>query len=237
MARPDLRRSDEMRKVKLTTDVNAYAAASVLAEVGKTQVLCVATVEKGVPDFCREKGIGWIRAEYGMLPNANSKRQARDAERARNEQTGEHIGQALRAMTDLHRLDSVTITIDCDVLQADGNPIGAASAGASAALALALQRRQAKGYIRRMPMQGHLAAMTAAICQEEAVLDPSEKEEAEAQAVFTVWMNEDGEILDLYRSKSGRPVTREELKKLISLCKKGTGKLCREQKKITGEWT
>ena len=208
-----------------------------MAELGKTRVLCVATVEKGVPDACREKGTGWIQAEYNVLPTATAKRQPRGSRQAEYDLLSQKLGAALRGVTDLHKMDGVTITLDCDVLQADGDPMGAAIAGSGAALYLALKGRMAEGYLRRMPMGTQIAAVSAGICQGEPVLDPGEKELSQAEAVLTVWMTGQGEILQVYRTGEGRPISKGEMEKLLSLCKKGTGKLCREQKKITGELT
>lgn len=239
MARPDLRRSDEMRKVKIIPDYTMHAEGSVLISVGNTKVLCNATVEENVPPHVKGTGRGWVTAEYSMLPRATNTRSRRDISKlklsGRSAEIQRLIGRSLRAVTDMEALGERQIIIDCDVIQADGGTRCASITGGFVALALACRKLVEDGVIERMPLNGQVAAVSVGIWENEPILDLAYAEDSTAIVDANFVMTEKGEFVEIQGTGEGRPFTREELTKLMSLAKKGTAKLCREQKKIIGE--
>ena len=240
MARPDLRRNDEMRKVKMTPGFCPYAEGSVLIEMGKTRVVCAATVEERVPPHVQGTGRGWVTAEYAMLPRATHTRNARDIGKlklsSRSAEIQRLIGRSLRAVTDLAGLGERTVIVDCDVLQADGGTRCASITGGFVALFLALKGLKEQGLIPAIPLRDTVAAVSAGVYEEEAVLDLCYAEDSRAQVDCNLVMTGSGQLVEIQGTGEERPFSKEELLRLLSLGKKGTGKLCREQKKITGEW-
>ncbi len=238
MARPDLRRNDEMRKVKITTDYTIYAEGSVLIEVGDTRVLCTATVEETTPAFLKDTGLGWVTAEYSMLPRATHTRKKRDIKTlkldGRSSEIQRLIGRALRAVVDRKALGERQIIIDCDVLQADGGTRCASITGGYVALYLACKKLLDTGVIERMPLTDAVSAVSVGIFEDEAVLDLNYAEDSRAIADCNVVMTGSGDFVEIQGTGEGRPFTREELTKLLSLGKKGTAKLCRAQRKALG---
>lgn len=239
MARPDLRRSDEMRKVKIIPDYTMHAEGSVLISVGNTKVLCNATVEENVPPHVKGTGRGWVTAEYSMLPRATNTRSRRDISKlklsGRSAEIQRLIGRSLRAVTDMEALGERQIIIDCDVIQADGGTRCASITGGFVALALACRKLVENGVIERMPLNGQVAAVSVGIWEDEPILDLAYAEDSTAIVDANFVMTEKGEFVEIQGTGEGRPFTREELTKLMSLAKKGTAKLCREQRKIIGE--
>ncbi len=239
MARPDLRRSDEMRKVKIIPDYTMHAEGSVLISVGNTKVLCNATVEENVPPHVKGTGRGWVTAEYSMLPRATNTRSRRDISKlklsGRSAEIQRLIGRSLRAVTDMKALGERQIIIDCDVIQADGGTRCASITGGFVALALACRKLVEDGVIERLPLTGQVAAVSVGIWEDEPILDLAYAEDSSAIVDANFVMTEKGEFVEIQGTGEGRPFTREELTKLMSLAKKGTAKLCREQKKIIGE--
>lgn len=239
MARPDLRRSDEMRKVKIVPDYTMHAEGSVLISVGNTKVLCNATVEENVPPHVKGTGRGWVTAEYSMLPRATNTRSRRDISKlklsGRSAEIQRLIGRSLRAVTDMKALGERQIVIDCDVIQADGGTRCASITGGFVALALACRKLVEDGVIERLPLTGQVAAVSVGIWEDEPILDLAYAEDSSAIVDANFVMTEKGEFVEIQGTGEGRPFTREELTKLMSLAKKGTAKLCREQKKIIGE--
>lgn len=239
MARPDLRRSDEMRKVKIIPDYTMHAEGSVLISVGNTKVLCNATVEENVPPHVKGTGRGWVTAEYSMLPRATNTRSRRDISKlklsGRSAEIQRLIGRSLRAVTDMEALGERQIIIDCDVIQADGGTRCASITGGFVALALACRKLVDEGVIERMPLNGQVAAVSVGIWENEPILDLAYAEDSTAIVDANFVMTEKGEFVEIQGTGEGRPFTKEELTKLMSLAKKGTAKLCREQKKIIGE--
>lgn len=240
MARPDLRRNDEMRKVKMTPGFCPYAEGSVLIEMGKTRVICAATVENTVPPHVQGTGRGWVTAEYAMLPRATHTRNARDIGKlklsSRSAEIQRLIGRSLRAVTDLQGLGERTIIVDCDVLQADGGTRCASITGGFVALCLALRELQRRGELSAIPLRDTVSAVSAGVVEDEAVLDLCYAEDSRAQVDCNLVMTGSGQLVEIQGTGEERPFSREELLRLLSLGKKGTAKLCREQKKITGEW-
>ena len=239
MARPDLRRNDEMRKVKITPNYTLYAEGSVLIEMGNTKVICTASVEGKVPPFLEGQGLGWVTAEYAMLPRATQTRKKRDIKSlkldGRSSEIQRLIGRALRSVVDRAALGERQITVDCDVIQADGGTRCASITGGFVALWLACKKLLDEGKIEKMPLTSQVAAVSVGIYEDEAILDLNYAEDSHAIVDCNVVMTGAGDFVEIQGTGEGRPFTKDELNRLLSLGKKGTAKLCREQKKITGE--
>ena len=239
MARPDLRRNDEMRKVKITPNYTMYAEGSVLIEVGNTKVICTASVDEKVPPFLEGKGLGWVTAEYAMLPRSTQTRKKRDIKSlkldGRSSEIQRLIGRALRSVVDREALGERQITIDCDVIQADGGTRCASITGGFVALWLACKKLLDEGKITKMPLTSQVSAISVGIYEDEPILDLDYAEDSNTIVDCNIVMTGAGDFVEIQGTGEGRPFTKEELNKLISLGKKGTAKLCREQKKITGE--
>ena len=239
MARPDLRRNDELRKMKIVPDFTMHAEGSVLISVGNTKVICTATVEENVPPHVKGTGRGWVTAEYSMLPRATNTRNRRDISKlklnGRSAEIQRLIGRALRAVTDMAALGERQIIIDCDVIQADGGTRCASITGGFVALWLACKKLVDAGTIKKMPLTGQVAAVSAGIWQDEAILDLAYEEDSHAIVDANFVMTAKGEFVEIQGTGEGRPFTKEELNRLMSLARRGTAKLCREQRKITGD--
>lgn len=239
MARPDLRRNDEMRKVKITPNYTLYAEGSVLIEMGNTKVICTASVEDKVPPFLEGQGLGWVTAEYAMLPRATHTRKKRDIKSlkldGRSSEIQRLIGRALRSVVDRAALGERQITVDCDVIQADGGTRCASITGGFVALWLACKKLLDEGKIEKMPLTSQVAAVSVGIYEDEAILDLNYAEDSHAIVDCNVVMTGAGDFVEIQGTGEGRPFTKDELNRLLSLGKKGTAKLCREQKKITDE--
>jgi ribonuclease PH len=223
--RPSGRDADEIRPVSFTPDFTRHAEGSVLAEFGDTRVLCTATVEPRVPPWMRNQGSGWVTGEYGMLPRATHTRSAREA--ARGKQSGRTleisrlIGRSLRAVVDLEALGENTITLDCDVLQADGGTRTASISGAYVALALATRRLCAARKLKRDPLHGQVAAISVGIYRGVPVLDLDYDEDSEAETDMNVVMNEAGGFIELQGTAEGHAFSAEELERLLQLARTG----------------
>jgi ribonuclease PH len=228
-SRPSGRAPDELRVVKFTTGYTRHAAGSVLAEFGDTRVLCTASVEEGVPRFLRGKGSGWVTAEYGMLPGATHTRSAREA--SRGKQSGRTleiqrlIGRSLRAVVDLEALGEVTITLDCDVLQADGGTRTAAISGAYVALANAVDNQLAARRIRRNPLHGRVGAVSVGIWQGVPVLDLDYDEDSSAETDMNVVMKDATAFVEVQGTAEGHPFRRDELDALLDLATTGIARI------------
>ncbi len=228
--RPSGRAQDEMRSVSFTRGFARHAEGSVLVEFGGTRVLCTASVEQGVPPFLRNSGQGWVTAEYGMLPRATHTRSPREA--ARGRQTGRTqeiqrlIGRSLRACVDLRALGEHTITIDCDVLQADGGTRTAAITGGYVALVDATRVLLKRGKLAANPIHGQVAAISVGICGGEPVLDLDYEEDSEAETDMNVVMNAGGGFIEVQGTAEGHAFRREELDRLLDLAATGIARLC-----------
>jgi ribonuclease PH len=229
MARPSGRSPDQLRRVSFTARHTKHAEGSVLVEFGDTQVLCTASVEESVPPFLRGKGQGWITAEYGMLPRATHTRAPREA--ARGKQTGRTqeiqrlIGRSLRAVADLKALGERTITLDCDVLQADGGTRTAAITGGYVALALACELLQQRRQLSASPLHGQVAAISVGICAGVPVLDLDYAEDSQAETDMNVVMNNGGGFIEVQGTAEGHAFRRHELDALLNLAAEGIGSL------------
>jgi len=223
--RPSGRRPDEIRAVELVTGYTRHAEGSVLARFGETRVLCTASVEDKVPPFLKGQQRGWVTAEYGMVPRATHTRSVREA--ARGKQSGRTleiqrlIGRSLRAVVDLAGLGERTVTIDCDVLQADGGTRTAAITGGYVALALAAERLVATRLLARNPIHGQIAAVSVGIVDGVAVLDLDYAEDAAAETDMNVVMNEAGAFVEIQGTAEGHAFQRGELDRLLDLAHAG----------------
>jgi ribonuclease PH len=232
--RPSLRRPDQLREVRFTRGFTRHAEGSVLAEFGDTRVLCTASVEDRIPAFLKGAGSGWVTAEYGMLPRATGERTAREA--ARGRQSGRTleiqrlIGRSLRAATDLHALGERTITLDCDVLQADGGTRTACISGAWVALYDAVQRLLEGAKLSQDPLTGQIAAVSVGIYQGVPVLDLDYAEDCSAHTDMNVVMNADGRFVEVQGTAEGIPFDRDQMNALLDLAAAGIGKILAAQR-------
>jgi ribonuclease PH len=227
--RPSGRAPDELRAVRFVRHYTKHAEGSVLVEFGNTQVLCTASVEESVPGFLRGKNQGWVTAEYGMLPRATHTRSAREA--AKGKQSGRTqeiqrlIGRSLRAVTNLAALGERTITLDCDVLQADGGTRTAAITGSFIALADACQVLLSKRQISTSPLHGQVAAVSVGICNGVPVLDLDYAEDSCAETDMNVVMNNGGGFIEVQGTAEGHAFRRHELDALLNLAASGIARL------------
>ncbi len=235
-ARPSGRAPDELRTVRFTRQFTRHAEGSVLVEFGNTRVLCTASVEEGVPGFLRGKNQGWVTAEYGMLPRATHTRTAREA--AKGKQTGRTqeiqrlIGRSLRAITDLTALGERTVTLDCDVLQADGGTRTAAITGAYVALADACDALVAKRLLAVPPLHGQVAAISVGICNGVPVIDLDYAEDSGAETDMNVVMNNGGGFIEVQGTAEGHAFRRHELDALLNLAASGIARLFQMQAEV-----
>jgi len=228
--RPSGRRANELRSIAFTRGYTKHAEGAVLAAYGDTKVLCTASIDEGVPSFLRGKNAGWVTAEYGMLPRSTHSRMPREA--ARGRQGGRTleiqrlIGRALRAAIDRRALGERTVTLDCDVLQADGGTRTAAISGAYVALQDALQARRWE----RAPVHGFLAAVSVGIYRGQPVLDLDYAEDAEAETDMNIVMNEGGGFVEVQGTAEGHAFRRDELDRLLDLAAEGIPQIIEAQR-------
>ena len=233
-SRPSGRAPEQMRAVSITRGYTRHAEGSVLVAFGDTRVLCTASVENRVPGFLRGKGEGWITAEYGMLPRATHTRGDREA--ARGKQGGRTleiqrlIGRSLRACVDRAALGERTITLDCDVLQADGGTRTAAITAAYVALVDAVRWLRAKKEIARDPVIGAVAAVSAGVYRGVPVLDLDYPEDSDCDTDMNVVMNDGGGFIELQGTAEGHAFRRDELDALLALAERGCGELFAAQR-------
>ncbi|MCH6548478.1 MAG: ribonuclease PH [Proteobacteria bacterium] len=231
--RPSGREPDQMRPVIFTPNFTKHAEGSVLAEFGDTRVLCTASVESRVPPWMRGAGHGWVTGEYGMLPRSTHSRSAREA--ARGKQGGRTleiqrlIGRSLRAATDLDALGERTVTLDCDVLQADGGTRTAAISGAYVALLIAMQKLCKDRQLKTNPVHGQIAAVSVGIYKGVPVLDLDYEEDSQAETDMNVVMNEAGRFVEVQGTAEGHAFTREELDTLLELASAGVSEIIEAQ--------
>jgi ribonuclease PH len=227
--RPSGRAADELREVSFERSYTKHAEGSVLVGFGATRVLCTATVEDGVPSFQRGTGQGWVTAEYGMLPRATHTRSPREA--ARGKQSGRTqeiqrlIGRALRAVVDLKALGERTVTLDCDVLQADGGTRTAAITGGFVALADAVDALLARRALPSNPLHGQVAAISVGIYRGMPVLDLDYAEDSNAETDMNVVMNSGGAFIEVQGTAEGHAFRRHELDQLLDLAAQGISRL------------
>jgi ribonuclease PH len=238
LSRTGGRKADQLRPVRLTRGYTKHAEGSVLVEFGETKVLCTASVEGRVPGFLRDKGQGWVTAEYGMLPRATHTRGDREA--ARGKQSGRTqeiqrlIGRALRAVIDLRALGENTLHVDCDVLQADGGTRTASITGAFVAVHDALGWMLAKGMIPALPVKDFVAAVSVGLYQGNPVLDLDYAEDSACQTDMNVVMTGAGRFVEVQGTAEGDPFARAELDRLLELAGRGIAELVAQQRRALG---
>ena len=236
--RPSGRSPDELREVRFIRAFTRHAAGSVLVEFGDTRVICTASVEESVPGFLRGKGTGWVTAEYGMLPRATHTRGRREAaagkQSGRTQEIQRLIGRSLRSVCDLTALGENQITIDCDVLQADGGTRTASITGGFVALSLACRYLVDEGVIKANPIQKQAAAISVGIYRDHPVLDVDYPEDSEGEADMNVVMSSDGGFIEVQGTGEERPLTRAELDEMLRLAEKGCGDLFAAQRAAIG---
>lgn len=226
----------ELRPVVLTPGVMKNAAGSCLAEFGDTRVLCSASVEEGVPGWRKGAHAGWVTAEYAMLPAAGNRRTPREyrGRKGRSMEIERLIGRSLRAVTRLDRLGEVTITLDCDVVQADGGTRTASITGAWVALHQALMGMVDAGRLPRLPLTGQVAAVSAGIVGGAALLDLDYPEDSHAEVDLNLVGTADGQIVEVQGTGERSTLDRAQLDALLDLCQAGIAELTRLQSEVTG---
>ncbi|RJQ38763.1 MAG: ribonuclease PH [Dehalococcoidia bacterium] len=236
MKRADGRAWDELRQVKITPGFLSFAEGSALIEIGHTRVICSVSIEDRVPNFLKGKGTGWITAEYAMLPRATVTRTPREAATGRisgrSHEIQRLIGRSLRAMADMSALGERTLTVDCDVLQADGGTRTAAITGACVALHQAVKNLSSIGILSGHPLKNLVAATSVGIVRRNMLLDLCYDEDAGAEVDFNVVMTDRGEFVEIQGTAETRPFSREVNNDLISLAEKGIRQLLEIQKKV-----
>lgn len=232
--REDNRNPNQLRKIQLTRGYTQRAEGSVLVEYGDTKVICTASVISGVPKFLKGKNQGWLTAEYGMLPRSTHERMIRES--AKGKQSGRTqeiqrlIGRSLRAMIDLSVLGEYTITIDCDVIQADGGTRTASISGGAVALVDAVKYLQKEGKLKASPIKYLLGSVSVGIANGTPVLDLNYQEDSNAHTDMNVVMTENGEFIEVQGTAEGRPFSAEELEDMLALAKTGIEEIIQIQK-------
>ncbi|MFN4177826.1 ribonuclease PH [Phenylobacterium sp.] len=236
--RPSERTPDALRPVTLETGVNRYAEGSCLVSFGHTKVLVTASLEEGVPPFLRGKGQGWVTAEYGMLPRATHTRGRREAaqgkQSGRTQEIQRLIGRSLRAVVDLKALGERQITVDCDVIQADGGTRTASITGAWVALRLATKYLMDEGLITTDPILDQVAAISCGVFSGTPVLDLDYEEDSTAEADANFVLTGNGDIVEIQATGEKRGFSEAEFEALFSLARKGIGELCVMQRAAAG---
>jgi len=236
--RPSARAADELRLIRLTRQFTQHAEGSVLVEFGATRVICTASVEERVPPFLKGKGRGWVTAEYGMLPRATHTRMQREASRGRQDgrtlEIQRLIGRSLRAVMDLDALGERTITLDCDVIQADGGTRTAAITGGFVALADAVRHMITRRMVKKNPLHGQVASVSVGIYQGLPVLDLDYAEDSEAETDMNVVMNDAEAFIEIQGTAEGHAFRMEELQAMLELARGGIGQLLQKQREALG---
>jgi len=236
--RPSGRAADQLRDVTLETNASRYAEGSCLAKFGATHVLCTASVEQGVPGWLKGQGKGWVTGEYGMLPRATHTRGRREAaqgkQSGRTQEIQRLIGRALRSVVDLKALGDRTVTLDCDVIQADGGTRTAAITGAWVALARACKYLVEEKELKANPISGQVAAISCGVFNGVPVLDLDYAEDSSAEVDSNFVLAGDGRLIEIQATGEQRPFTDSEFAELVRLAKHGCGALFEAQKRAVG---
>jgi ribonuclease PH len=238
MTRTDGRAAAQLRPTLMTPGFSLHAEGSVLIEVGRTRVICTASVEDRVPPFLRNSGKGWVTAEYGMLPRATSTRTQREASAGkvggRTQEIQRLIGRSLRSVTRLNELGERTIWVDCDVIQADGGTRTASITGGFVALVLALQHMRDAGQIKTIPVQDHVAATSVGVVDGTPLLDLAYEEDSRAEVDMNIVKTGDGRFIEVQGTAEGQPFERQALDSLMELADAGIRELVEMQRAIVG---
>jgi ribonuclease PH len=239
MARQDGRAPDAVRPTTITPDFTIHAEGAVLIEVGRTKVICTASVEERVPPFLRGSGKGWVTAEYGMLPRATTTRMQREATAGkvggRTQEIQRLIGRSLRAVIAMTELGERTIWIDCDVIQADGGTRTAAITGGFVALVLALERVREKGLLPRVPVTNYVAATSVGVIGGTPMLDLAYEEDSRADVDMNIVKTSDGRFIEVQGTAEAQPFNRAELDALLALADTGIATLIARQREVVGQ--
>lgn len=236
MKRFDGRAWNELRPVKFTLNYQSFAEGSVLIELGKTRVICAVSVEDRVPGFLKGSGSGWVTAEYSMLPRSTATRTPRDSEKGRvagrSQEIQRLIGRSLRAVVDMKSLGERTLTVDCDVLQADGGTRTASITGAYVALYQALSNLANMGIISNVPLKSAVAATSVGIVHGNMLLDLCYDEDSGAGVDFNVIMTDHNEFIEIQGTAEGKPFTKPQSDELLALAEKGIKQLFEAQNAV-----
>jgi len=230
MSRNDGRKSNELRKIKVTKNYTMHAEGSCLIEFGDTRVICTATVENSVPPFLKDTGKGWVTAEYGMLPRSCTTRVRRTPISARSQEIQRLIGRSLRSVVDLEKLGERTIRVDCDVLQADGGTRTASITGGFIALALSIMKIRERNNLIEMPLTDFVAAISVGIFKDELLLDVNYEEDSNAQMDMNVVKVGNGNFVEVQGTAEGKPFTKDQMDQLLDLASQGIDDLIKIQK-------
>jgi ribonuclease PH len=237
--REDGRAENQLRKIKITRDFNLYAEGSVLIEFGNTKVICTASVSEKVPPFLKGQGKGWITAEYSMIPRATGERNQRESAKGklsgRTMEIQRLIGRALRTAIDLEKLGERTVTIDCDVIQADGGTRTTSISGGYIALALAMKKLVNEGILAENPIISNVAAISVGIVGGTPMLDLKYSEDSSAEVDMNVVMNGEGRFVEVQGTGEEATYTRAELNQLLDLAEAGINEIIELQNKVIGE--
>jgi ribonuclease PH len=239
MQRPSQRKNNQLREIKITRNFTIHAEGSVLIECGNTKVLCNASVEDRVPAWLRGKGKGWVTAEYGMLPRSTNSRMRREAssgkQGGRTLEIQRLIARSLRAVVDLKALGERVITVDCDVIQADGGTRTASITGAYVAMVDAINKIMADGIIKKNPIHGEIAAVSVGIYEGEPVLDLDYPEDSNAETDMNVVMNGAGHFIEVQGTAEGHAFRRDEMNHMLDLAESGINQLMQAQRNALDE--
>ncbi|MBX3243305.1 MAG: ribonuclease PH [Acidobacteria bacterium] len=233
--RPDNRAVDQLRNVKITPNISPYAEGSALIEFGGTKVICTASVEDRVPMFLRNKGVGWVTAEYAMLPRATNTRTQREVQRGPSGRTQEIqrlIGRSLRAVVDTKLLGERQIFLDCDVIQADGGTRCASITGAYVALALACRKILKQGTIKTSPLLSEVAAVSVGIMEGTPILDLAYAEDSEAEVDMNIVCTGAGKFIEIQGTAEREPFSRDQMDAMLALADKGINELFQIQRNV-----
>ena len=236
--RPSGRAAGQMRTVSFTKDFTKHAEGSVLVAFGETKVICTASIDNRQPRWIRDENQGWVTAEYGMLPRSTHGRMDREA--ARGKQSGRTqeiqrlIGRSLRACIDLQKLGPRTITLDCDVIQADGGTRTASISGAFVAMQLAIKDMITNGLLEESPVHQNVAAISVGIFNGTPVLDLDYAEDSSAETDMNVVMDQSGRFIEIQGTAEGAPFSREEMETLLALAEKGINEIIAAQNAVIG---
>lgn len=236
MTRHDGRKADELRKLKITKNYIKYAEGSCLIELGDTKVIATASVENTVPPFLKGKGVGWVSAEYGMLPRSCRTRVQREASKGklggRTHEIQRLIGRSMRTVVDTAKLGERTVWMDCDVIQADGGTRCASITGSFVALVLALEAMRKNNLVNSIPVSDYVAAVSVGMVEGKPALDLDYDEDSTAEVDMNIIMTGDGRYIEVQGTAEREPFKKEEMDKLLALAKNGIGELIAAQKKI-----
>jgi len=236
MTRRNKRKNSELRELKITTNYIKYAEGSCLIELGDTKVITTATIENSVPSFLKGKGVGWVTAEYGMIPRSCKSRVQREASKGklggRTMEIQRLIGRSMRTVVDMKTIGERTIWMDCDVIQADGGTRCASITGSFISLVMALAKIRKEGLITKMPVSDYVAAISVGMHKGQPILDLDYDEDSASEVDMNIIMTGSGKFIEIQGTAEREPFSKQEMDKMLVLAKKGVGELISAEKKI-----